>query len=41
MEIAEVIEQVLEKTERMKPDSYAVLLETDKRARAVAKELIK
>ena len=41
LEIAEVIEQVLEKTERMKPDSYAVLLETDKRARAVAKELIK
>ena len=41
LEIAEVIEQVLEKTERMKPDSYAVLLETDTRARAVAKELIK
>lgn len=39
--IAEIIEEVLEKTERLKPDSYAVLLETDLRARAMAKELIK
>ena len=39
--IAEIIEKVLEKTERLKPDSYAVLLETDLRARAMAKELIK
>ncbi len=39
--IAEIIEKVLEKTERMKPNSYATLLETDKRARAQALELIK
>lgn len=39
--IAEIIEKVLEKTERMQPDSYATLLETDNRARAQALELIK
>jgi len=38
--IAEIIEKVLEKTERMQPDSYATLLETDKRARAQALEMI-
>lgn len=39
--IAEIIEKVLAKTERMQPDSYATLLETDNRARAQALELIK
>lgn len=38
--IADIIEKVLEKTERMQPDSYAILLETDKRARAQALEMI-
>ena len=41
LKIADTIENVLEKTERMKPDSYAVLLETDGRARALAREYIK
>ena len=38
--IADVIENTLNKTERMKPDSFATLLETDRRARALAKEYI-
>ena len=41
LKIADTIEAALEKTERMKPDSYAVLLETDVRARALAREYIK
>ncbi|MBE7077150.1 MAG: 1-deoxy-D-xylulose-5-phosphate reductoisomerase [Clostridiales bacterium] len=40
LEIAKTMEEVLEKTERMKADSYAVLKETDARARALARELI-
>ena len=39
-QIAEIIDSVLQKTERAKPDSYAVLQETDARARALAKEFI-
>lgn len=40
-QIAETIEVALGKTERAKPDSYAVLKETDARARALAEEYIK
>ncbi len=40
-EIAETIEAVLEKTERVAPASYEILKETDGRARALAKEYIK
>lgn len=40
-EIAETIEDALYKTERMSPKSYAILEETDARARALAKEFIK
>ena len=40
LEIAEVIEKVLQKTERVKPDGYAALQATDARARALAKEYI-
>lgn len=40
LEIAEIIEKVLQKTERVKPDSYAALQATDARARALAKEFI-
>lgn len=40
LEIAKTMEEVLEKTERMKADSYAVLKETDACARALARELI-
>ena len=40
LEIAKTIEAALMKTERMKPDSYAVLKETDERARSLAKEYI-
>ena len=39
--IAETLEYALEKTERMKADSYGALLETDVRARALASEFIK
>lgn len=39
-QISEVLGAVLGKTERMKADSYAVLQETDARARASAAELI-
>ncbi len=39
--IANVIEKVLTQTERVKPDSYAALWETDARARAQAREYIK
>ena len=39
--IADTIEDALKKTERAKPDSYTVLCETDKRARALAEEYIK
>ncbi len=38
--IAETIEAALSKTERCKPDSYAALLQTDLRARALASEFI-
>ncbi len=38
--IAETIGAVLSKTERMKADSYDVLLETDRRARGLAEEYI-
>ncbi len=38
--IADVIEKVLETTERVKPDCYAALRETDARARAQAREYI-
>ena len=38
--IAKTIEWALERNERMKPNDYAVLLETDKRARALAREYI-
>ncbi len=38
--IAEAIENALGKTERCKPDSYAALLQTDLRARALASEFI-
>ena len=40
-EIAETMRAVLGKTERMKTDSYEVLKETDARARAMARELVK
>ena len=39
--IADTIEDVLKKTERAKPESYGVLSETDRRARALAEEYIK
>ncbi len=39
--IAETIKVVLEKTERVLPDSYQALLETDERARALAREYVK
>lgn len=39
-EIAEILSGVLERTERIKADSYAALKETDTRARALAAELI-
>ena len=39
--IAKTIEAALMKTERMKPDSYEVLKETDKRARCLAEEYIR
>lgn len=38
--IAEIIEKVLQKTERVTPDSYGALQTTDARARALAKEFI-
>ena len=38
--IAEIIEKVLQRTERVTPDSYAALQATDARARALAKEFI-
>ena len=38
--ITDIIEKVLQKTERVLPDSYAALLATDARARALAKEFI-
>ncbi len=40
LSIAEVIEGALARTERVKPDSYEALFETDLRARAYANELI-
>ncbi len=40
-QIAETIEWALERTEACAPDSYAALLETDRRARALALEKIK
>ncbi len=39
-EIADTIESVLSKTERRLPDSYTALLDTDRRARALASEHI-
>ena len=39
--IAETIEAAMQKTERLKPDSYEVLAQTDARARALAEEYIK
>lgn len=39
-EIANTIQSALEKTERMRPDGYATLKETDARARALAREYI-
>lgn len=39
--IAETIEDVLSKTERAKSDNYAVLKETDARARSLAREYVK
>lgn len=39
-QIAETIQYALEKTERVKPDSYAILKETDARARALARAFI-
>ncbi len=39
--IAETIEDVMEKTQRLAPDSYAALKETDAKARALAAEFIK
>lgn len=41
LQIADAIAYTLEKTERVKPESYGVLWETDARARAYAKEYIK
>jgi 1-deoxy-D-xylulose-5-phosphate reductoisomerase len=40
LEIADVIENSLEKTERCKADSYAVLKQTDEKARAYAREWV-
>lgn len=40
LSIAETIESVLEKTERMRVDCYEALEETDARARAIARETI-
>ena len=40
IEIADVMGLVLEKTERMQASSYAVLCETDARARALAREFV-
>ncbi|MBQ8394668.1 MAG: 1-deoxy-D-xylulose-5-phosphate reductoisomerase [Clostridia bacterium] len=40
-QIADTIKDVLEKTERVRPDSYAVLKETDGKARALARAYIK
>ena len=40
LSIAETIESVLEKTERLRVDCYEVLEETDARARAIARETI-
>ncbi len=40
LQIADTIERVLEKTERVKPTSYEILKETDARARALAREII-
>jgi 1-deoxy-D-xylulose-5-phosphate reductoisomerase len=40
LEIADVIENALEKTERCKADSYAVLKQTDEKARAYAREWV-
>ncbi len=39
-EIAKTISEVLSKTERMKPDSYEILKETDARARSLARAII-
>ncbi len=39
-QIAEIMEEVLSKTERVRADSYAALKETDARARAAASELL-
>ncbi len=39
-EIADTMKAALEKTERMKADSYEILKETDARARALAREII-
>ena len=41
LQIAETMKAVLEKTERVKANSYEVLKETDARARALAREYIK
>lgn len=41
LQIADAIAYTLKKTERVKPESYGVLWETDARARAYAKEYIK
>ena len=38
--IAETIEYTLEKTERIRPDGYASLKETDARARALARSFV-
>lgn len=38
--MADTIRHALQKTERSKPDNYAVLCETDERARALAREYI-
>lgn len=40
LDIAKVMEYAVEKTERIKPNSYEALLETDIRARSLAKEYI-
>ena len=39
-QIAETIQYALEKTERVKPESYEILKETDVRARALARAFI-
>ena len=39
-QIAETIQYALEKTERVKPESYEILQETDARARALARAFI-